>query len=239
MAVKDADIVEGFIAHLAYEKGASRHTLSAYRGDILKWLRMQGVDPDDGEAVSAYMAGVDKRMARKAIIGFTDQGDSPRTIHRRMSAIRGLYDYLLKQGEVKANPFATVQPPKSRKSLPPFVDAGTLTGHIVTLYKYFDEGVEGGAADVWQRLEDAFVTDLLFQTGMRRSEAVALTLSDIDMDRCQMKVLGKRKKERIIPFGALLLEKIELYLRYRQERNPLTDRYPVNLYYSLTLNIEF
>ena len=63
---------------------------------------------------------------------------------------------------------------------------------------------------------------------MRRAELVSLTLPSIDMAQCQMKVLGKRKKERIIPFGALLLEKIKLYLRYRQEWNPLTDRLIVN-----------
>lgn len=226
--MKDRDLIEDFIAHLTYEKAASPHTLTAYGKDILKWLRMQGIDPDDGEAVAEYIGSVDKRMARKTVIGFTELGDSPRTIHRRMSAIRSFYDYLLKQGEVKTNPFATVQPPKSRKSLPPFVDAATLTDHIETLYKFFDESVEAGASDLWKRLEDAFVTDLLFQTGMRRAELVSLTLPSIDMAQCQMKVLGKRKKERIIPFGALLLEKIKLYLRYRQEWHPETDRLIVN-----------
>lgn len=228
IVMKVQDIIEDFTAHLAYEKGASSHTLVAYRGDLVKWLRMQGIDPVDGEAVVRYINAVDKRMARKAVIGFAEQGDAPRTIHRRMSAIRGLYDYLLKQGEVKSNPFATVQPPKSRKSLPPFVDAATLTDHIETLYLFFEEGLEVGSSDVWNRLEDAFITDLLFQTGMRRAELVSLTLPSIDMAQCQMKVLGKRKKERIIPFGALLLEKIKLYLRYRQEWNPLTDRLIVN-----------
>ncbi|MDO4771669.1 tyrosine-type recombinase/integrase [Porphyromonas sp.] len=228
MESSNIGIISDFITHLRYERAASAHTLKAYQGDIEKWLKIQGVDHKDNDKVMTYVKQVDKRTARKSVLMFADGGDSPRTIHRRMSAIRSLYDYLLKLGEVSFNPFTAVQPPKSRKTLPPFVDANTLSSHIETLYRDFEESVDGDADESWRMLEDAFITDLLFQTGMRRAELLSLALSDIDMERGQLKVLGKRKKERIIPFGTLLLEKIKLYLRYRDDRNPTTDLLIIN-----------
>lgn len=206
----------------------SPHTLTAYSGDLRHWLSSASVALDDTEAIRAYIQSVDKRSARKMVLHFAQQGDAPRTIHRRLSSIRALYQYLLKQGIVESNPFGTVQAPKAQQTLPPFVESETLTQHIQTLYDIFESIPDESEIDKWHRLEEAFVIDILFQTGMRRAELLSLYLSDIDLAQCQLKVIGKRKKERIIPFGALLCEKIKLYLRYRQGWTPHTDTLLIN-----------
>lgn len=215
------DTLAAFESYLKYERNASPLTIRAYLTDIRKWLEVHEVEPQVREAVKDFVQSCDKRTARKSVLRLSESGDSPRTIHRRLSAIRTLYDYLLKTGAVERNPFATVSAPKSSRPLPPFVNAGTLTRHIEHLYELAETLPEPKT-----RLDEygkAFVVDLLFQTGMRRSELASLTLDGIDLGQQTIKVLGKRRKERIIPFGALLLEKIKLYLRYRDEVNPVTD----------------
>ena len=123
---------------------------------------------------------------------------------------------LLHCRKVEHNPFKAVQVPKDGQYLPTFVNADLLTRHIERLYKEAEEEpTSEGKRVAWQR---AFVVDLLFQTGMRRAELLGLHLEDIDTTKGELKVLGKRNKERIIPLGPLICQKIDLYLGYRSPK---------------------
>lgn len=204
------DILEDFIDYLTYERGASPHTLTAYRRDLEVWQETCGV-----ALTSDDLSAIDLRSARRMAMQLMDRGDSPRTVHRRLSTIRTLYGYLLKQGLVESDPFSAIQLPKMERSLPPFVDADTLTRRIDQLYSDA-ETAEREDRDHLFLL--AFLTDLLFQTGMRSAEARGLRLSDVDRAGARLRILGKRNKERVVPFGPLLGQKIDLYLSYRDRR---------------------
>ena len=155
-----SNLLQDFVDYLTYERGASPHTIAAYRRDVEIWGVTCGVEP-----VPEALRTIDLRGARRQAMQLMERGDSPRTVHRRLSSLRTFFTYLLKQEVVESDPFAAVQLPKMERSLPPFVDADTLVSRIDRLY---------GDAETAEREEDrdhlfliAFVTDLLFQTGMR------------------------------------------------------------------------
>lgn len=191
-------------------------TVQAYLNDIEHWLRLEGVQLTEEEPLLQFLTSVDTRRARKALIKLMSTDDVVRSVKRRLSALRSLYSYLMKLDLVDHNPFKAVQVPKDSEHLPTFVNADVLTRHIDKLYKEVAELPTLEEQQVaWQH---AFVVDLLFQTGMRRAELIGLKLGDVDLARGQIKVLGKRSKERIIPLGPLICQKINLYLGYRSPK---------------------
>lgn len=210
-------ILDDFKEYLRYEQGSSEHTILAYGTDIDKWLELEGYHEStadaQGASLTAFLRGVDNRRARKSAMKLMQSGDSARTSHRRLSALRTFYRYLLKRKVVEHNPFAAIQMPKMAKELPTFVNADALVEQIERLYEDGREAED--PKDRAKSREMAFIVDLLFQTGMRSAEVRGLKVSDVDLVTCQLKVLGKRKKERIIPFGERLKDEMEEYLRYR------------------------
>ncbi|MDO5017330.1 MAG: tyrosine-type recombinase/integrase [Porphyromonas sp.] len=211
-------ILQRYQGYLKYERGMAALTLQAYLSDIELWLTLEGKAGLEEEELVSFLTGVDNRKARKSLVKLMGRDDTPRSVKRRLSALRSLYNYLMKIKLIDHNPFKNVQPPKDGQYLPTFVNADVLTRHIERLYKEAarsDDPEERQAA--WQQV---FVVDLLFQTGMRKSELLGLQLKDVDTKQGQLKVTGKRSKERIIPLGPLICEKIELYLGYRSPKVP-------------------
>lgn len=201
-------LLEAFLDYLTYERGASPHTITAYRRDLEVWCETCDVTLEPEE-----LRRIDLRTARTMAMQLMERGDSARTVHRRLSTLRTFFTFLLKQGVVTMDPFDAIQLPKMERTLPPFVDADTLTSRIEQLY---DDATTAEQPEERDRLFLlAFVTDLLFQTGMRSAEVRGLTLRDVDRTGRRIRVLGKRSKERYVPYGALLDEKIDLYLSYR------------------------
>lgn len=207
------EILKRYQGYLKYERGMSKHTIEAYLADIMLWLELEGKAELEEEELINFLTSIDQRKARKSLIKLMSNGNTARSVKRRLSALRSFYNYLTKIEMVERNPFRAVQVPKDGQYLPTFVNADVLTRHIERLYK------EAAAAETVeeQRIgwKHAFIVDLLFQTGMREAELMGLTLNSINTDEGKLKVLGKRNKERIIPLGPLICEKINLYLGYR------------------------
>lgn len=220
-----SSIVDDFKEYLRYEQGDSEHTILAYTSDIERWLGLEEYAPSDAEDTEekliAFVSSVDNRRARKSAMKLMQSGDSPRTTHRRLSALRTFYRYLLKRGLVEHNPFAAVQMPKMSQDLPTFVNAEALTDRIEQLYRDAEQAEQEKNRKKYREM--AFVVDLLFQTGMRSAEVRGLTVQDVDITSMQLKVLGKRRKERIIPFGEALRTRIIEYIDYRTSLNPSND----------------
>lgn len=214
--------IKGFLHYLKYEKGAAEHTIQAYEQDLQRWLLLEQV-PTNPQQQNQYIKLVTTKEARRTALKLMRAGEAPATVHRRLSAMRGLYQYLLKRNVVETNPFAAVQLPKTSKPLPPFVNAQVLIQRIEQLYQDANllENQKDRETAFWQ----AFVCDLLFQTGMRRAELLGLTIKDVDTQQKQIRVLGKRNKVRIIPYGELLQQKINLYLRYRGRLQSQQDNF--------------
>ena len=219
---------ERYRRYLTYEQGASELTIQAYLSDLEQWLIIEGQEPSDDAALEALVRRTDTRTARKSLLKFMEAGDSARTVRRRLASIRSFYRFLLRQELVHTNPFHSVRPPKGGKELPTFLNADALTQRIGELYTEAKEAAEDPKREkeLWVQ---AFVVDLLFQTGMRSAELCGLRTTDIDFTAESVKVLGKRNKERIIPLGPGILEKIAVYLdTYRTPADPAEPTFLVN-----------
>ena len=198
-------------SYLRLEKGHSPRTVGSYLDDLRLWLLLEGLSPDAKEAeIEDLVRSVDNRTARKSVLKFMEHGDTPRSVRRRLSALRSFYTYLLKRGEVELYPFHAVQAPKAGKELPSFVNARALSARIDEIYR--DARDADRAEDQTHLWFLAFVTDLLFQTGMRSQEVCDLRLEALDLPGLRIKVRGKGDKERVIPIGPFLKEKIAHYL---------------------------
>jgi integrase/recombinase XerC len=134
-----------------------------------------------------------------------DSGYSSRTVHRKLTSLSTYCSYLIKEGQLDSNPVERVLKPKLNKRVPAFVEEGKMD---LLLDEYdFGEGFVG--------TRNRLVLDLLYQTGMRRSELIGLKTGSINREGKNVKVMGKRGKERIIPVGDELLASIEKYMVVR------------------------
>ncbi len=215
-----------FFQYLAYEQSASPLTVEAYQNDLNQWLIVEGHDPSDDATLELMVRTVGTRTARKSVLKFMEAGDSARTVRRRLASIRSFYRFLLRHGVVSTDPFRSIRPPKSSKELPTFLNSDALTRRIKELYEEADRQNEDAKEKqaIWMQ---AFIIDLLFQTGMRSAELCGLRVTDINFGTQTLKVLGKRNKERIIPLGPGILNTLSEYLAHY--RTPATPDEPAFL----------
>jgi integrase/recombinase XerC len=189
-----------FFEHLSVERRMSPHTDSNYRRDLKRFTghcdrngvgRWQDVD---GQHVRAFAAAEHR------------QGSSPRSIQRRLSAIRSFYNYLLRESVVKLNPAVDVQAPKAKKRLPSTIDVDQMTRLL------------SFRTDEELSVRDKAMMELFYSSGLRLSELVNLDLMDIDLADRTVRVLGKGSKTRVVPVGRHAVEAIT---RWLQERTKL------------------
>lgn len=180
------NLINKFLSYLQEEKRASEHTVISYRNDLEQfWSYVQQAFPN------ADWKDADAVTIRTWFITLMEEKMSPRSINRKMSALKSFYKYHIKMGNFATNPMLQVHAPKVRQRLPQFVEEKDMNKLFTT--DLFAEDFEGR--------RDQTILELFYATGMRLSELRMLTFSDIDLYNNQVKVLGKRNKERIIPFG--------------------------------------
>lgn len=215
-----------FLKYLEIEKGCSLHTLRAYGDDIMQFFHFTGRDLDKG----AYREIV-SRDIRSWIADMLNRGVAPRSVNRKLTALRSFYRFLIRKGELKTNPLNRVVAPKTGKRLPEFVPEGDMVK--------LDEALL--FPDTFSGERDRLVLNLLYYCGLRLSELVALTPGSIDWQGATLRVFGKGRKERLIPLHPRLIPLLEHYLELRKQTvNPgvstliVTDRggkaYPKQIY---------
>ncbi len=194
-----------FSEYLASERRASPHTVSAYRRDLeslASFVRAR-------QAGDAGLAALDKFMLR-AWLGELAKSVAPATISRKISSVRALCDYLLRNGELRSNPSSTLASPKLRRKLPRFL-APEAAAEVMTAPLLQSTG-----RDV-AHLRDALALELLYGSGLRVSELATLDLGQISIESAEVRVLGKGRKERIVPLGSKALLALDAYLPRRTE----------------------
>ncbi len=194
---------ESFINYLKYEKRYSHLTAIAYKKDLDQFEEFFIKTVGDFN-----VEGINDKVVRQWIIQLMDDGFSARTVNKKVSALKSFYKYLLRLEVVKQNNLVNVILPKLRKKLPPFVEEKNLN-HLL------DDGFFGKD---FNALRDKLIVSLLYGTGIRLSELMNLKDSDISQTEFLLKVLGKRNKERIIPYPRSLNPLIE---QYKAERTVL------------------
>lgn len=200
-----ADHVERFIAHLASERRLSPNTVDAYRRDLAALAEYCANEKLERiEAVDVYDV---RRFAARC----HRQGLSPRSIARRLSAVRTFLAWLVTEGVIGANPALNVQAPKPPRRLPSTLDAD----QVASLLEF------AGDDDVAVR--DRAMLELFYSSGLRLAELVGLDIHAIDFGDRTVRVLGKGSKSRVVPVGRYALEAIRAWLRVRARLAPAEE----------------
>lgn len=192
--------VTSFLDNLQYERNYSEETIKAYREDICQFEKF--VSEEFG---SVELSSVTPDIVREWIMSLMDKGYTSTSINRKLSALRSLYKYLLRFNLVSVDPLRKVTGPKNKKKLPVFLketDMNKLLDETA-----FEDGFKGS--------RDRLIIAVFYVTGIRLSELIGLDDRDIDLESALIKVLGKRRKQRLIPFDEELKMMIADYLNVR------------------------
>ena len=195
-----------FLTYIRCELNLSAHTVSSYAREIAKFSEfITGGNPANRFDPLSVTAS-DIRLWSASL---TKNGISRATIRKKLSALSSFYRYLIYIGKATANPVDEVSPAKLPKRLPVFVRPEEMAAVI--------DGEPGvpRAAGGFEETRNRLIVLMLYTTGMRRGELIGLLDADVDAERGELKVLGKRNKERIVPFGDELADAVREYRRVR------------------------
>lgn len=220
--------------YLSDELAYSPLTLDTYRRDIEYWIEFEKGDKKSGADFDAEGVTVNDIRAWVAYMG--RQGLSTATMKQRLSAVRALFRFMIKRYGANSNPAASVKINRRAKLLPKFIDSTEMAAVLDNLQNI--AGIDGD----YESIRDNLILNIFYQTGMRVSELINLTDSRVDLSHSEFKVLGKRNKERLIPFGANMSQLIKEYLAVRPEKWEANDSFLLTvkgkpLSYQKTYNI--
>ncbi|MBQ8531240.1 MAG: tyrosine-type recombinase/integrase [Parabacteroides sp.] len=195
--------INSFLDYLRYERNYSNYTVGAYSKDLQQF---EDFVKEKKEGVFESEE-VDTDIVRNWIVYLLDNKISAVSVNRKLSSLKSFFKFLTKQGFVSVNPLRFVTGPKTKKPLPSFVKDGDmeslLDGHG------FNEDFEG--------VRDRLILEMLYDTGMRRSELVNLRDVDVDYNDMKIRVTGKRNKQRLIPFAEKLKDLMLAYINVRND----------------------
>jgi integrase/recombinase XerC len=186
-----------FIAHLGTERRLSPHTESNYRRDLERFVaycRNNDI---------AQWSRIDSQHVRMFAAAEFRRGAAPRTVQRRLSALRTFFAFLMREAVLKANPAIGVQAPKAKKRLPQTIDVDQVSRLL------------SFRTDEQLGLRDKAIMELFYSSGLRLSELVGLDLTDLDLADRTVRVLGKGRKTRIVPVGRFAADALGRWLRER------------------------
>lgn len=193
--------VSGFLSYLNFQKRVSPLTVQSYKLNLGQFFSFSLEE----HGVTKF-SEISHNTIRDFIAALMDKGLSPTSVNQKISSLRSFFKYLLRNGLTDADPTQKIRGPKNPKRLPSFVDETQMEN----LKKY--EGIKSD----FENVRDRLVMDVFYQTGIRRAELIGMKVSDVDIYNLQLKVLGKRNKERIIPFSIDLKRNLESYLNVKE-----------------------
>ena len=205
-----ADWLARFRSYLGAERRCSPHTLSAYAHELAEfgaWCEAQGI-ADSGVIEPAQV----RLYAARSHAG----GLAPRSVQRRLSALRSFYRFLEREGLVARNPVIEVRAPKAGKRLPQTIDVDQM-GRLLSPAP---AGVAGSTASPHDALRDLAIMELFYSSGLRLAELVGLDLHDLDLRDRTVRVLGKGNKARIVPVGSKAISAVRQWLEARATLAP-------------------
>jgi integrase/recombinase XerC len=188
-----------FLAYLRYERNASVHTISGYRSDLGQFIDYIGegggsLRKVDNVQIRGFMAQLHERKLKKS------------SSARKLAAIRSFFQFAVKKKWIAENPARVVATPKQEKRVPSFLSEEEMAGFL-----------EVPPSEKPLDLRDRAILELLYASGIRVSELVGIDLEDANLRERLIRVRGKGKKERLVPFGRMAGESLTAYLRVRPE----------------------
>lgn len=191
------EVVAGFIDYIQKEKRFSQHTVLAYQKDLEQFsihisenLQIASIEEVDHHDIRSWIVSI-----------LEDERLQATTVNRKISCLRSFYKYMIRNGIVVKNPMARITSLKTKKKLPLFLEQTQMESLLDQME--FGEGFEG--------IRDKLLIELLYCTGMRRAELIGLLVANVNVSKNELKVLGKRNKERIIPLTFQMTDLIQEY----------------------------
>lgn len=195
-------MIDQFLDYLRYERNRSELTVKRYE-DSLRDFQKYFEETEKGLS----WVSVDADVIRGWMESLMDRGNNASTVNTGLSALRSFFRYALARKLVNKDPAHMITGPKKRKPLPQFVKEEEINQLL--------DKTEWGAD--YKDVRARTIIIILYEAGLRRSELIGLNDSDVDLDAMQLKVTGKRNKQRIIPFGKELAEQLGQYIACRDE----------------------
>ena len=186
--------IDEFLNYLEYQKNYSLHTIKNYKDDLINFENFLDIKKIDD------LNDVTYDIVRSYLKYLNDLKYKAKSVARILSSLRGFFKYLDQHNIVKDNPMVLIATPKIEKKLPKYLEYNEVEKLLNTPNLKTDIGVR-----------DYVILEILYSTGIRVSELVNIKVKDIDMSAKEIRILGKGNKERIVLFGKVLKEKLELY----------------------------
>jgi integrase/recombinase XerC len=214
-----SEFLNSFLDHLRYERNVSAHTLRNYESDLqqfLEYLSPPEERPNGKKRAEPNIKEIDHITIREWLATLHSDHKKKSSIARKLAALRTFFQFLVREGVVEANPAKLIATPRKEKKLPVHLSVEDAVRFIETPDADTDFGKR-----------DRAILELLYATGVRVSELVQLDLRDIDFNNKLLRVFGKRRKERIVPFGDPAAKALREYLSVREKflvNAPVTKR---------------
>jgi len=203
-----------FINYIQFEKRYSPHTVTAYRTDLEQFYDFLNL-----QYGISCISQVNHSMVRSWLVSLLEMQNSPRSIRRKITTLKSYYKFLVREGIIDQNPIRKIITPRSSQRLPVYVEKERMD--------FLLDEIDFGNG--FPALRNKLILELFYATGIRLSELVNLKESDIDFHLSTIKVLGKRNKERLIPFSDKFGKLLKEYLQDRKEAiSNLTSKSPVS-----------
>lgn len=190
-----------FVDYLRFERNLSEKTIEGYQADLEAFKQFY----ENLNSESSWKT-VDSDIIRDWEVSMMNNGNTASSVNRRLSALRSFYRFLLKRKLVAVDPAHNLRGPKKEKSLPYYIRESEMN-RLLDEENHFSDDFEGH--------RDKMIMLMFYSTGVRLSELTGLNLPDVDLDQMQIKVTGKRNKQRIIPYGDEMGDAIRAYLDMR------------------------
>ena len=194
-------MIPAFLTYIAVEKKYSPRTVGTYQDDLSEFCEFVGQTPEAYNPKEITEGDVKEWIVHL----MEEKHNAPRSVKQKLAALHSLYRFLLKTGATDKDITRRVIAPKVDKPLPVFFKPNEMQEAIA----YEAE------ADDFESIRDCLIIEMLYQTGMRQAEMLGLTDADVDTQAQQVRIFGKRRKERIVPMGDKLCAQIEQYREVR------------------------
>ncbi len=188
--------VQSFLDYLTFQKRYSQHTVVSYKNDLSNFFVFI-----NGQFGELSLREISPSFVRSWLAYLKGEGMESKSINRKISALKSFFKFHLKAGELEISPMTAIISPKNKKRLPQYVDEKGIN----ILFQHIE------FPDTWQGKTERLILELFYHTGIRQAELVGLKESQIDRSNCQIKVLGKGNKERVIPVNNELMNLIKEY----------------------------
>jgi len=199
-------LVEQFLEHLRYERNVSAHTLRNYRIDLEQFLAHLAGPESNKKRATPSVEEIDHLTIREWLASLHSAQKSKSSVARKLAALRTFFQFLVREGLLELNPAKLVSTPRQEKKLPNHLSVEEAVRFIESPNTQTDLGKR-----------DRAMLELMYATGVRVAELTTMNLGDIDFRSQLIRVTGKRRKQRVVPFGDPAGEALRSYLKIREK----------------------